>query len=67
MLRVAPKPRFLTTGSAAELASCHRATILRAIAAGELEAVRLGTRGDYRIPVAAFEAWLQPTTEETRR
>ena len=52
--------RFLTTGAVAQLASCHRTTILRAIERGELEAVRLGRHGSHRIRVESFEAWLQP-------
>jgi excisionase family DNA binding protein len=51
---------LLTTGAAAAVASCHRTTILRAIQAGELEAVRLGQHGDHRIPVDALERWLTP-------
>ena len=52
--------RFLTTGTAAQLASCHRTTILRAIERGQLEAMRLGPTGAHRIPFESFEEWLQP-------
>lgn len=57
----------MSTGSAAALASCHRTTILRAIQAGELEAVRLGISGDYRVPVDALHRWMRPAhpNEET--
>ena len=61
--------RFLTTGTAAQRAECHRTTILRAIEAGELQAVRLGPTGAHRIPVESFEEWLRPVgphTEEDR-
>jgi excisionase family DNA binding protein len=57
--KVAQRP-LLSTGSAAALAGCHRVTIVRAIQAGELEAVRLGRTGDYRVPVAALNDWLRP-------
>jgi excisionase family DNA binding protein len=40
------------------------ATVRRAIKAGELRALRLGSRGDYRIELAALEDWLQPTQPE---
>ena len=63
---VTSTPQLLTTAAAARVVSCDRATVWRAIQRGELEAVRLGKRGDYRIPRDALEAWLQPTTEETR-
>jgi excisionase family DNA binding protein len=51
---------LLSTGSAAALAGCHRVTIMRAIRAGELQAVRLGRTGDYRVPVDALNEWLKP-------
>lgn len=51
---------LLSTGSAAALAGCHRVTIVRAILAGELEAVRLGERGDYRIRPDALNDWITP-------
>lgn len=59
----------MSTGAAAALASCDRTTILRAIQRGELEAVRLGRTGDYRIPTDALAAWLKPAhdPEETTR
>jgi excisionase family DNA binding protein len=52
--------RLLTTRGAARLAGCDSATVRRAIARGELEALRLGKRGDYRIPAASFDRWLRP-------
>lgn len=52
--------RLLTTGAAAVVAACDRSTIVRAIERGELEAVCLGTAGNYRIPAEALERWLQP-------
>ena len=58
--------RFLTTGTAAELAACHRTTILRAIERGELEAVRLGQHGDHRIRAESFEQWLTPVGRDER-
>jgi excisionase family DNA binding protein len=58
--------RLLTTGAAADAAGCHRNTILRAVARGELPAYRLGRNGDHRIEAEALAAWLQPThSEET--
>ena len=57
--KVAQRP-LLSTGSAAALACCHLVTIVRAIQAGDLVAVRLGRTGDYRVPVAALNDWLRP-------
>ncbi|CAN5185449.1 hypothetical protein BH09ACT13_BH09ACT13_11960 [soil metagenome] len=55
-------PQLATTAAAARVASCGRATVWRAIQRGELEAIRLGRHGDYRIPAEALDAWLQPAT-----
>ena len=63
-LKMTRRP-LLSTGSAAALAGCHRVTIIRAIQAGELEAVRLGRNGDYRVPIAALNDWLQPAHNPT--
>ena len=51
-------------GEAAALAGCHTVTVWRAVRAGELRALRLGGRGDYRIPVDALEEWLQPAHDQ---
>ena len=56
----------MSTGAAAASPSCDRTTILRAIQRGELEAVRLGRTGDYRIPTDALAAWLSPPTTPRR-
>ena len=47
--------------------ACDVITVRRAIHAGELQALRLGRHGDYRIPVDALEAWLQPARPEGTR
>ena len=58
---------LMSTGAAAALAACHRSTVVRAIRAGELEAVRLGRSGDFRIAPEALGEWLRPAhnPEET--
>jgi len=40
--------------------ACDVITIRCAIHAGELRALRLGSHGDYRIPIDALEKWLRP-------
>jgi excisionase family DNA binding protein len=52
--------RALSTGEAAALASCHPTTIRRAILAGQLEAIRLGRTGDFRIAPEALTKWMRP-------
>ena len=50
----------LSTGAAAAVAGCHPVTIWRAIERGDLEAVRLGPTGAYRIDPRSLEEWLRP-------
>jgi len=60
---------LISTGAAATVAGCHPTTIRRAIDRGELEAYRLGERGDRRLTMEALTRWLRPAhdpTEETR-
>jgi excisionase family DNA binding protein len=52
--------RLLQVKEAASELGVHEATVRRAIAAGELEAVRLGPRGRYRVTTDALERFLQP-------
>ena len=53
-------PRLLSTGAAARIAGCSPVTILRAIDAGQLTALRLGAHGQYDVSARALEHWLQP-------
>ena len=52
--------RLLSTSSVARLVSCDRSTVLRAILKGDLETVRLGRGGSYRITPESLDAWLRP-------
>jgi excisionase family DNA binding protein len=52
--------RLLTTAEAARVASCSQVTIRRAAESGRLRALRLGARGDYRIPPDALNEWMRP-------
>ena len=62
--RVASRRRsLLTTRTAADTAACDIVTIRRAIARGELQALRLGSHGDYRIPSDELERWLRPAQD----
>ena len=56
--------RLLSTSSVARLVACDRSTVLRAILKGDLEAVRLGRGGSYRIAPESLDAWLRPAGGE---
>jgi len=58
---------LLTTGAAARIAGCHPTTVLRAIYSGQLEAVRLGSRGSHRIRSDALHQWIRPAGSDNER
>ena len=51
---------FLTTVEAGKITGLDRATIRRAILAGQLEAFQTPASGKYLIPASALDEWLQP-------
>jgi len=55
----------MTVGTAARANGYHPATIRRALARGDLEGYRAGSRGMYRIPAGALDAWLRPAHDST--
>ena len=57
--KVSRRRPLISTGAAAAVAGCHPTTILPAIERGELEAVRLGRRGDHRVYVDALDGWMR--------
>jgi len=59
-----PKSRAITVGAAAKRLDVSSKTIYRAVARGEIPAVRLGR--SIRISEAVLERLIAPTTEETR-
>jgi excisionase family DNA binding protein len=59
--------RLLTVGDVAEMCQVHRKTVTRAIRAGRLRAVRLGTRGAYRVRQDDVERWLVESAVEPAR
>jgi excisionase family DNA binding protein len=49
---------LLTVAEVADRCRVHPKTVMRAIARGELEALRLGERGAYRIRPEDLDSWL---------
>ena len=58
---VITRERLMRVQEVAEALRQHPATIYRHVAAGELDAVRLGSspKAPIRIPASAFEEWLR--------
>jgi excisionase family DNA binding protein len=57
--------RLLHVKEAASELGVHEATVRRAIKSGELEAVRLGEHGRYRVRPAALERFLRPVGRDS--
>jgi len=49
---------LMTVAEVAAMCQVHRKTVVRAIARGELRALRLGIRGAYRLREEDVEDWL---------
>ncbi|WP_457098823.1 helix-turn-helix domain-containing protein [Microbacterium sp. P5_E9] len=60
-----PEPVWLNLTSASIRYDVHRNTLRRMIDRGDLSAMRIGPRGDYRLRVADLDALLTPVTGET--
>jgi excisionase family DNA binding protein len=58
-------PALLTTDQVAEHVGCHPRTVARAIAARQLNAIKLA--GRWRITPTALDAWLDHATDTPRR
>jgi excisionase family DNA binding protein len=57
--------QLLTPKEVAHLLGLHPDSVRRAIRSGELEAVRIGPRGRYRVSRSAIAAYLKPIQGET--
>lgn len=58
--------RLLTVENVAAACQVSQRTVMRAIAAGELEAFQLASRGTWRISPAAVAAWLAARSSARR-
>ena len=52
-------PRFLTPADAADVLATSVAQIMALIRAGDLRAIQIGGRGQWRVEVAELEAYIQ--------
>lgn len=57
-MTVAGERLILTSAEAADYASVHRDTILRALQAGELHGLQKRVKSHWRIRVTCLESWL---------
>jgi excisionase family DNA binding protein len=59
--------RFLTLSDAAEMLSVSLGVAYSLVRSGELPAIRIGTRGQWRIERDVLESFIEARYEETRR
>ena len=67
MTRMADLPRFLTLADVAELLSTSSAQVYALVRRGDLKAIKMGGRGQWRIAVADYEAYIHRLYQETER
>ena len=59
-------PRFLVVADVAEILNISPRQVLALLNSGELPAIRVGGRGQWRIESAQVEAYIQRQYEQTR-
>ena len=67
MTPMADLPRFLTLADVAELLATSSAQVYALVRRGDLKAIKIGGRGQWRIAVADYEAYIQRRYQETER
>ena len=67
MTPMADLPRFLTLADVAELLSTSSAQVYALVRRGDLKAIKIGGRGQWRIAVADYEAYVARLYQETEK
>ena len=63
---MAPTPRFLTLADVAEVLSTSSAQVYALVRRGELPAIKIGGRGQWRVEASELEAYIQRAYAQTR-
>jgi excisionase family DNA binding protein len=53
------RDNYLTPSEVGAILGIHRVTVKRLIKRGELQAIRVGTRGDYRVSRAELDRYIE--------
>jgi excisionase family DNA binding protein len=61
-----PTPRFLTLADVAEVLSTSSAQVYALVRRGDLPAIRIGGRGQWRVESTQLEAYIARMYDETR-
>ena len=63
---MAPTPRFLTLADVAEILSTSSAQVYALVRRGELAAIKIGGRGQWRVEASQLEAYIERMYDEAR-
>ncbi len=63
---MAPTPRFLTLADVAEVLSTTSAQVYALVRRGDLPAIKIGGRGQWRVESSELEAYIKRAYEDTR-
>ena len=63
---MAATPRFLTLADVAEILNTTSAQVYALVRRGELSAIKIGGRGQWRVEASELEAYIQRAYRETR-
>ena len=61
-----PTPRFLTLADVAEVLSTSSAQVYALVRRGELPAIKIGGRGQWRVETSQLEAYIDRMYDEAR-
>jgi excisionase family DNA binding protein len=63
---MAPTPRFLTLADVAEVLSTSSAQVYALVRRGDLPAIKIGGRGQWRVEATELEAYIERMYDEAR-
>jgi excisionase family DNA binding protein len=63
---MAPSPRFLTLADVAEILSTSSAQVYALVRRGDLPAIKIGGRGQWRVESSQLEAYIERMYDEAR-
>jgi excisionase family DNA binding protein len=64
MMTPMPEPRFLTLADVAEILATSTAQVYALVRRGELRAIKIGGRGQWRVETVELEAFIQRMYEQ---
>jgi excisionase family DNA binding protein len=63
---MAPSPRFLTLADVAEVLNTSSAQVYALVRRGDLPAIKIGGRGQWRVEATQLEAYIERMYDEAR-